>query len=126
MNLKQFLTKANTILESRGQELRDKYGLKAGQASATLAKRAYKRIEDDETHPDDSLDKPYQNLYDRASNRAQKKPNVEWGVRSRGGSPSRGSESDRGSKGERFASFAQGRRTSPNMTSQERQRAHGR
>jgi hypothetical protein len=41
MNFQQFLTKANSILESRGQDLRDKYGLKPGQASARLAKRTY-------------------------------------------------------------------------------------
>jgi hypothetical protein len=38
----QFIVKANEILESRGQDLRDKHGItKPGQASSKLADKAY-------------------------------------------------------------------------------------
>jgi hypothetical protein len=128
MNFKQFLAKANTILESQGQDLRNKHGLDPGEVSARLAKRSYKKIEDDETTPDDPLDKPYQNLHDRASNRAQGKPNAEFGIRSRGGGAGSGSERDRGNipKPERLQQWVDGKRTSPNMTADERKRAHRR
>lgn len=124
----QFILKANEILESRGQDLRNKHGLNPGEVTARLAKRSYRKIEDDETIPDNELDKPYQNLYHRASKRAQGKPNVEWGIRSRGGGAGGGSERDRGNipKPERLQQWVDGKRTSPNMTADERKRAHRR
>ena len=38
----QFIAKSNEILESRGQDLRDKHGLKPGQSSSALADKSYK------------------------------------------------------------------------------------
>jgi hypothetical protein len=139
MNLQQFLTKANSILESRGQDLRDKYGLNPGQASATLAKTASQKakklntINKFDTKKGDNL----LMLSGRARTRSQGKTSVGArtnskgqlrDIRSRGGRPSNtyndGEDRDRGDKENRFAQWASGTRKNPNMTDSERKDAH--
>jgi hypothetical protein len=139
MNLQQFLTKANSILESRGEDLRNKHGLKPGQASETLAKIASQKakklnkINKFDTKKGDNL----LMLSGRARTRSQGETSVGArtnskgqlrDIRSRGGRPSNtyndGEDRDRGDKGNRFAQWASGTRKNPNMTDSERKDAH--
>jgi hypothetical protein len=133
----QFILKANEILESRGQDLRDKYKItKPGQASAKLADRI-----DDLSHEDEryEYDDNMQRLGDNARKRSQEEPTKSPGIkngksrmiRSRGGRPqgkfrsNDGDSRDQGDAGKRFADFAQGKTTSPYLDGIRRYHEHG-
>lgn len=136
----QFITEAKYILESRGDDLRNKHGLKPGQASAALADRASQKaknlntINKFDTRKGDSL----LMLSGRARTRSQGETSVGArtnskgqlrDIRSRGGRPSNtyndGENRDRGDKDERLAKWASGERPSPNLTDIERRQRRG-
>jgi len=132
MNFKQFVEKANSILESRGDDLRVKHRLKPGEVSSRLSRRAdiktFKYERGDERRDALSI------LSGLASARSEgdtdlyrsgaRERRVRRGGRPFGATIHTDSNRDRGNKGERFADFVQGKRDSPNMDDNERERAH--
>ena len=113
------------IDESRGEDLRAKYG---DNPSATLDKRAFSAAIRGKTGT--QRRKTLLGLSGRASIRSRgEMPQGDQEIRSRGGARRTfGSDEnrDRGTKEERFAAFAQGKRNSPNITDTERRFRHGR
>jgi hypothetical protein len=136
MNFKQFIEKANAILESRGDDLRKKHRLKPGEASARLSRRAdIKRFDYERNTPKrDALDWLSARSGDRASGVTPEdrstSPDGKSRVVKRGGGKrttiSAGENRDRGDKEERFAKWASGERSSPNMSDVDRKLRHGR
>ena len=126
--------------EGRGDDLRTKYGLKQGEVSARLSKRAERTALNigSRTHFDRQKSHPLLRLSGLSKTRSQgitpagnSRRNSQGqlrDIRSRGGRPSNihdaGADRDRGDKGERFASFVSGKRDNPNMTDSERRFAH--
>lgn len=126
--------------ESRGDDLRTKHGLKPGEVSARLSKRAEREAIDigGRTHFDRERSSPLLRL--SGLSKVRSKGETPAGdsrrnskgqlrdIRSRGGRPSNrydaGTGRDIGDKGERFADFVSGKRDNPNMTDSERRFAH--
>ena len=126
--------------EGRGDDLRTKHGLKPGEVSTKLSKRAEIKALNigRRTHFDRERSDSLLRLSGLSKERSQGETpagNSRWNsegqlrdIRSRGGRPSNrydaGVGRDIGDKGERFADFVSGKRDNPNMTDSERRFAH--
>ena len=126
--------------EGRGDDLRTKYGLKPGEVSTKLSKRAeVKELNiGRRTHFDRERSDSLLRLSGLSKERSQGETpagNSRWNsegqlrdIRSRGGRPSNrydaGAGRDRGNKEQRLADWASGKRDHPNMTDSERRFVH--
>jgi hypothetical protein len=126
--------------EGRGDDLRTKHGLKPGEVSTKLSKRAEIKALNigRRTHFDRERSDSLLRLSGLSKERSQGETpagNSRWNsegqlrdIRSRGGRPSNrydaGVGRDIGDKGKRFADFVSGKRDNPNMTDSERRFAH--
>ena len=137
---KAYLDVYDELDEGRGDDLRTKHGLKPGEVSTRLSKRAEIKALNigGRTHFDRERSNPLLRLSGLSKNRSQgetpagnSRRNSKGqlrDIRSRGGRPSNrydaGAGRDIGDKGERFADFVSGKRDNPNMTDSERRFAH--
>jgi len=127
--------------EGRGDDLRTKHGLKPGEVSTKLSKRAEIKALNigGRTHFDRERSDPLLRLSglskERSQGETEKAGNSRWNsegqlrdIRSRGGRPSNrydaGAGRDRGNIEQRLLDWSSGKRNHPNMTDSERRSAH--